>query len=114
MIIIDFHRGLSRQECIDSLVSTFGNEAPHKATIYRWFNQFHRGRTTLTDKSRESRSKLATVPENISSVRELTLQDRHVIYREIQDSLGVGMNYIQTILYEHLAVKKLHVVFRTI
>jgi hypothetical protein len=37
-----------------------------------------------------------------------------VIYREIQDSLGVGMNYIQTILYEHLAVKKLHVVFRTI
>ncbi|EFN60885.1 Histone-lysine N-methyltransferase SETMAR, partial [Camponotus floridanus] len=107
MIFYDFRRGLSRQECIDQLASTFGNEAPHKATICRWFNEFNRCRSLLTDEPREGRPKSAAVPENIDAVRELIMQDRHVTYREIQASLGVGMNCIQMILHEHLAVKKI-------
>ena len=29
MIYYDFRRGLSRQECLDQLISTFGDEAPY-------------------------------------------------------------------------------------
>ena len=35
MIYYDFRRGLSRQECIDQLISTFGDEAPSYATVKR-------------------------------------------------------------------------------
>ena len=99
------HQSTSRD--IDQLASTFGNEAPHKATICRWFNEFNRGRSSLTDEPPEGRPKSAAVPENIDAVRELIMQDRHVTYREIQASLGVGLCCIQTILHEHLAVKKI-------
>ena len=35
MIYHDFRRGLSRQECIDQLIYTFGDEAPSYATVKR-------------------------------------------------------------------------------
>ena len=35
MINYDFRRRLSRQECIDQLISTFGDEAPSYATVKR-------------------------------------------------------------------------------
>ena len=35
MICYDFWRGLSRQEYIDQLISTFGDEAPSYATVKR-------------------------------------------------------------------------------
>ena len=33
MIYYEFRRGLSRQECIDQLISTFGNEEPSYDTF---------------------------------------------------------------------------------
>lgn len=107
MIFYDFRRGLSRQECIDQLTSTFGDEAPSLATVKRWYNEFNRGRSSLRDESREGRPKSVVVPENIDAVRELILQDRHVTYREIEASLGISMTSINKILHEHLAVKKI-------
>ena len=35
MIYYDFWHGLSRQECIDQLISTFGDEAPSYAIVKR-------------------------------------------------------------------------------
>ena len=40
---------LSRQECIDQLISTFGDEALSYTTVKRWYNNFNRGRYWLTD-----------------------------------------------------------------
>jgi hypothetical protein len=34
MIYNDFRRGLTLQQCIDQLTSTFGDEAPSKTTVY--------------------------------------------------------------------------------
>ena len=45
MIYYDFRRGLSRQECIDQRISTFGDEASSYATVKRWLNEFNRGHT---------------------------------------------------------------------
>ena len=42
MIYYDFRRGLSRQECIDQLISSFGDEALTHATVKRWYNEFDR------------------------------------------------------------------------
>jgi len=61
---------------------TFGDEAPSKTTVYRWFSKFNRDRSLLSDTFREGRPKSAVVPENIDAVREMIMQDRHVTYCE--------------------------------
>ena len=49
------------------------------------------------------------VPETIDAVRQLILQDRHVIYRKIESTLGkLSGTSIHSILHEHyLTVKKI-------
>ena len=107
MIFYDFRRGLTQQQCADQLALTFGDEAPSRATVFRWFSEFNRGRSALQDEFREGRPKSVVVPENIDAVRELVLQDRHVTYREIEGYLGISSTRIHSILHEHLAVKKI-------
>lgn len=106
IMFYNFRRGLSQQQGIDELISTFGDEAPSRTSVYRWFAEFVRGRNSLVDEFREGRPKSVVVPENIDSVRELILQDRHLTYRKIEASLDISGTSIQTILHEHLAVKK--------
>ena len=62
MIYYDFRRGLSRQECIDQLISTFSDKSPSYATVKRWYNEFNRVRHSLTEEFRKGRTK--SVPKN--------------------------------------------------
>ncbi|GBP24379.1 hypothetical protein EVAR_19253_1 [Eumeta japonica] len=89
MIYYDFRRELTQKQCIDQLTSTFGDEAPSKATVYHWFIEFNRGWSMLTDEFKEGRPKLVIVPQSINAVRELIIQDHHVTYGEIKASLGI-------------------------
>lgn len=107
IIFHNFRRGLSRQECIDELSSLYGDEAPSYSTVKNWYNEFNRDRRSLRDEFREGRPKSVVVPQNIDSVRELIMQDRHVTYREIEASLDISMTSINKILHDHLAVKKI-------
>ncbi|CAH1969630.1 unnamed protein product [Acanthoscelides obtectus] len=63
IIYYNIQRQLSQQECLAELLSVFGNEAPHQATISCWYGEFKRGRVCLSDDPRV---------------------DRHVTYREIE------------------------------
>lgn len=107
MIFYDFRSGLTSQQCADKIQSVFGDEAPHRTTVQRWFNEFNRGRISLKDEFREGRPKSAVTPENIDAVRKLILHDRHMTYREIETCLGISNTSIHTILHKHLAVKKI-------
>ena len=40
-------------------------------------------------------------------MRQLILQDRHVTYCEIETILGISGTRVHSILYEHLALKKI-------
>lgn len=107
MIYYDFKSGLTQQQCGDRLTTAFSSEAPSKTTIYRWYSEFQRGRVSLTDDVREGRPKSAVTDHNIDVVRKLIKEDRHVTYREIQETLGIGMSQIQIILQQELGVRKL-------
>lgn len=106
MIFYDFKVGLSQQQCFDRLRSAFGNEAPTLRSVYNWYNEFKRGRTSLADEFREGRPISAVSPENIDAVRELIKQDRHVTYLEIQACLNISSTSVHSILHDHLAVRK--------
>ncbi|KAK4873003.1 hypothetical protein RN001_015032 [Aquatica leii] len=77
MIYYDFRRGLTQEQGINQLNSTFGDEAPSTATVYRWYTLFKRGRSLLTDEVK-GRLKSAVLSENIDAVRSLIEEDRHV------------------------------------
>lgn len=107
MIFYDFRCHISQQESYDRLRLAFHDEAPSRATVYNWFNEFKRGRTNLTDDLREGRPSTATTEDNISVVRRMIETDKRVTYQQIRTSLGIGMSQVHKILHEHLAVRKL-------
>ena len=107
IIFYNFRRGLTQQQCIDELNSIFGYEAPSRTSVYRWYFEFNRGRSSLQDKFREGCPKSAVVPETIDAVSQLILPDRYVTYHEIKTTLGIIGTSIHSILHGHLTVKKI-------
>ena len=107
IISYNFRSGLTQQHCIDELNSIFGNEAPSRTSIYPWYGEFNRGRSSLQDEFREGRLKSVVVAETIDAVRQLILQDCHVSSCEIETTLGISGTSIHSILHEHLTIKKI-------
>ena len=62
IIFDNFRSGLTQQEYIDELNSIFGDEAPSRTSVYRWYCEFIRGRRSLQDEFREGRRKSYIVP----------------------------------------------------
>ncbi|CAH1996813.1 unnamed protein product, partial [Acanthoscelides obtectus] len=106
-IYYNFQRQLSQQECLAELLSVFGNEAPHQSTISRWYEEFKRGRVSLSNDLRVGAPKTAVTQENVDAVRKLIVEDRHVTYREIEASLKISKTSIQKNLHDELRVRKL-------
>ena len=106
IIFYNFRRGLIQQQCIDKLNSIFGYEAPSRTSVYWWYGELNRGRSSLQEEFREGRLKSVVVPETIDAVRQLIFEDRHVSYREIETTLGISGTSIHSILHEHLTSKK--------
>ena len=105
IIFYNFRRGLTYRQCIDELNSNFGDEAPSRTSVYRWYCEFNRGHSSLQDEFHEGRPK-SVVPETIGAVSQLILQDHYVTYCEIETTLGISGTSIYSILHEHLTVKK--------
>ena len=106
IISYNFRRWLTQQQCIDELNSIFGDETPSRTSVYRWYGEFNRGRSSHQDEFREGRRKSVVVPETNDAVRQQILQNRHVTYGEIETTLSISGISIHSILHEHLIVKK--------
>ena len=78
IIFYNFRRGLTQQQCIDELNSIFSDEAPSRTNVYRWYDEFNRGHSSLQDEFRAGLAKSVVVPETIDAVRQLIIQDHHV------------------------------------
>ena len=68
IIFYNFRHLLTQQQCIDELNSIFGDEAPSSTSVYRWYGEFNRGRSSLQDEFREGLPKSVIVPETIDAV----------------------------------------------
>ena len=47
IISYNFRRGLTQQQSIDELNSIYGDEPPSRASFYRWYGEFKRGRSSF-------------------------------------------------------------------
>ena len=107
LFFYNFRRGLTQQQCIDKLNSIVGNEAPSRTSVYRWYGEFHRSRSSLQNEFREANPKPIVVPETIDTVCQLIFQDHQVTYREIETTLVISGTSIHSILHENLNDKQI-------
>jgi histone-lysine N-methyltransferase SETMAR len=107
MIFYDFKSGMEVNDCLERLRGAFGETAPSRTTVHFWFNEFKRGRLSLEDSTRSGRPCDVTTPEMVLRVRKMVEEDRHVTYSEIQQTLNIGSATVNTILHDHLGLRKL-------
>ena len=53
IIFYNFRRELTQQQCIDELNSIYGDEAPSRTSVYRWYGELNRGHSSFQDELRE-------------------------------------------------------------
>lgn len=107
MILYDFKCRLKPDESYDRLQMAFMDEGPSKATVYRWYNEFKRGRPTLGDDERSGRPLTAVTEENVLAVKNLIQDNRRITYQEIQHILKIGSGSVHEILHSHLRVRRI-------
>lgn len=107
MIFYDFKCGLRAEESCERLKMAFMDKSPSKATVFRWFNEFKRGRVTLADEERSGRPRTAATEENVLAVKNLIQENRRITYEEIQHIIQIGSGSVHEILHEHLRVRKI-------
>ena len=107
MIYYDFLRDLSASQSLTQLNSVFGDQAPSRATVFNWFAEFRRGRTSLSDEEFIGRPATAVTPDNLAKVKKIIKLDRRITYEGIMEELQIGRNAITTILHDYLGVRKI-------
>lgn len=106
MIYYDFKKGLSAYECKESLDSTFSEQAPSLATIYRWFKEFERKRDSVQHQKGAGRPPTAVTDKNVAAVKKLIEEDNKTTYAVIEHQLKIGSSAVRTIIHDHLHLKK--------
>lgn len=106
ILFYNWKRGLSASDCRIEMSGALGMDAPSKATICRWYNEFKRGKNSFEDDPRSGRPSTSVTDENIDAVRELVKDNRRITYKEIEATLGIGSSAVRTILHERLALRK--------
>lgn len=107
VIKYQYLKGLKPQEIIDDFNKTLGRSAPSKTTVYDWYNEFKRGRTSTSTIPSSGRPKEAVAPEMIEKIHDMVLKDRRLKVRDIEEACNISHGSVVTILHEHLHMKKL-------
>ena len=53
IIFYNLGRRLTQQQCIEEFNSIFGDEAPSRTSVYQWYIEFNRVRSSHQDEFRE-------------------------------------------------------------
>ena len=78
----------------------------HKKKIYKWYRDFKEGRDRVDDLQRSGRPSTSIDDQNISKIKEMVLGKRPLTIRELVDMIGISFESVQTILKDHLGLKR--------
>ena len=101
MIFYYFKNGLNQAQSLVRLTQTFGDLPPSRATVFNWFAEFKRGRTSFEGEERSGRLLTAVTEDEHRCCREDVARAR-----PIEASLRIGSGSVAKILHIYLRVSK--------
>lgn len=102
-----FLMGKNTVEAIQWLDEYYGDRAPGRSTVQKWYAEFKRGRLSTDDAPRSGRPIEAVTPANIKKIHSIVLNDHKVKLREIAAQTRISTERVGFILHEHLKMRKL-------
>ena len=87
------------------LEKCYGDSAPPRTTICRWYAEFKRGRTDTEDAERSGRPNEVVTPETIKKVLQIVFENRKLKLRETADTLKISYGSAWTFVYVEAVVK---------
>jgi len=106
-IQVRFKLGIALNEIFKELKAALPDNAPSLSTVTRWFKKYKQGSEDINDKPRQGRPITETTPVNIDKVRAVIENDPWCSYDEIEAETSLSRGTIQTIIHEHLKMRKL-------
>ncbi|GFW61025.1 transposable element Tc3 transposase [Trichonephila clavipes] len=98
--------GLNQDECVQRLQLVLGNESLCRVTVFIWFKEFCSGRNFLQDEERTGKPWSAVIPDNVSAIRKMLMDENHRSYQMTLKELNIGSAAIHKIIHEELNIKR--------
>lgn len=96
----------SRRETLHLLNDAYGDNAPRKTAVYKWYNRFENGTESVKDSVRPGRP-LVTSSAVTLEIRNLLDLDRRITVREISNKLDLSVGCIHRVIREDLNMRRL-------
>ncbi|GFT86435.1 histone-lysine N-methyltransferase SETMAR [Trichonephila clavipes] len=101
-----FKATLSQDDCDQRLQSAFVDDSPCRATVFRRFKEFCRGRNCLRVEEQTGRLQSTVIPDNMSAIRKMLMDYNRCTYQMIQKELNIRFEAIRKLINEELHKKK--------
>lgn len=98
-------RKTQSEDIIMQLKEAYNDEAPSKATIYRWIAEFKGGRTSVEDEKRDGRP-IEIDEKKLDELKEIVISDRRISKEHLCQSLNVSYGSVHNML-KKLGLRKL-------
>lgn len=107
-IIIKFltRERVKPSEIFQRLTAQFGDQTLSRTRVFAWHKEFQEGRERVENEEHDRRPRSSITDENIQAVRDILEDDRRVTVSEIAEQVGVSYGSCQTIITEHLGLRK--------
>ncbi len=78
-------KGLKPRECLNEMLTVLEENIVSEATVYNWFAELKRGRTSLEDEPHSGRPIEVTIDENVFEIGNLVIEDPRNTIRQIAE-----------------------------
>lgn len=99
--------GFNITKCHEMLQKAFGDNSLSRTRVSEWHRRFAAGRESVKDNPRPGRETTSTNEENIEKIKQLILSERRITLREIADECGISYGSCQSIVHDHLGMRRL-------
>ena len=84
----------------------FGDETMSQKNVYKWYRYFKEGREHVDDFQRSGRPSTSIDDQNINKIKEMMSGNCRLTIRELVDMVGISFGSVQTILKDHLGLRR--------
>ena len=99
--------GFNGVKTLEMLGNCFGSDTLKKTAIYEWHEHFKSGRESVEDDGRSGWPSTSKTDENINKVREMLINNRKLIIRELAEDLNIAYGSIQDIVVNGLGLRRI-------